>query len=104
MTGKLVARAGAAVTMAAALVLGGLTGATAPAEAAPMAPCGFYATVTEAFYNHCGGANSIKIRVRFNYGMSTTDIWVNKGNTNLSTHGLLQNRGMITNAWCIERC
>ncbi|MFE9751030.1 DUF6355 family natural product biosynthesis protein [Saccharothrix saharensis] len=71
------------------------------------ASCGFFVDMSDhhyAKYNHCGSSPSIKIRVNIWYGWSTRDIWVGRYVTNLSTHWQLQGVGMITNAWCIERC
>lgn len=65
--------------------------------------CGFYVR-WDSYYKHCGGAQSIKIRVNFWYGANFRDIWVPRGITNLSTHPYLQGAGMITNAWCIQYC
>ncbi|MEU7527297.1 DUF6355 family natural product biosynthesis protein [Saccharothrix sp. NPDC042600] len=65
--------------------------------------CGFWVR-WDSYYTHCGSAYSIKIRVNFWYGANFRDIWVSRGTTNLSTHPYLQGAGMITNAWCIERC
>ncbi|GAA1308769.1 DUF6355 family natural product biosynthesis protein [Saccharothrix xinjiangensis] len=71
------------------------------------ASCGFFVDRSDHHYvkyNHCGSASSIKIRVNLWYGWSSRDIWVGRYVTNLSTHWQLRGVGMITNAWCIERC
>ncbi|KOX27079.1 hypothetical protein ADK67_14760 [Saccharothrix sp. NRRL B-16348] len=82
-------------------------GGVSAQDVSAAASCGFFVDRSDhhyAKYNHCGSSPSIKIRVSFWYGWSTRDIWVGRYVTNLSTHSQLQGAGMITNAWCIERC
>lgn len=99
-------RVGATLSVATALVMGGLVTTAAPSFAAV---CGFQGTPTpgiggnvapweEANYNHCGTGN-VKIRVQYYY--AERDYCVTPGNTTLYAN---PNLGALKFAYYIGAC
>lgn len=82
----------------------GAPAATAEGQIGAAYTCGFWGGNARKWYTHCGSANSIYIKVEFNYGWANPEYtWVGKGTTNLS-YDYRYRDAAITDAWCISNC